>query len=94
MTNLDGWIWLEWLASANVAVLGAALLYWARPISEKYCAWTTKVREKFPKISRPPNFDKAKQNVNIMTKVFRVLGAAFFVEAVYGLIDLLYLLRR
>ena len=67
----------------NVAFAGAALFYWAKPISQRYNTWTIRFREKYPQINKPPTPEAVSLNYKIMVNLFRVVGAFLFAEAVY-----------
>ena len=83
MANLSFWLLVEFMVLANVAFLGAALFYWAKPMSQRYNAWTTRFRERHPQISKPPSPEMASLNYKIMVFVFRAVGAGLFAEGVY-----------
>jgi hypothetical protein len=59
-------------------VLGAALVCWSEH-SIRYNAWTTGLRERYPRISPPPTPEMRQMNTKIMTWLFRVAGAFFVV---------------
>ena len=83
MRNLHFWLLIEFMVLANVAFAGAALFYWAKPMSERYNAWTIRFRERHPQISRPPSPETTSLNYKIMVIFFRVTGAFLLAEAVY-----------
>jgi uncharacterized membrane protein YjgN (DUF898 family) len=56
------------------AVIGLALLVWARPLSVRYNAWTTGLRERHPNFNPPPTPEWRARNTKIMTVMFRVVG--------------------
>jgi len=66
MTNLNGPLLLAYLLYANVAFAGAALFYWATPLAERYNAWTTRIRQRFPNINERPSPNNAQLNVKII----------------------------
>jgi hypothetical protein len=68
---------------ANAAFVGAALFFWAKPMSERYNAWTTRFRERYPQITKPPSPEMASLNYKVMVIFFRVTGVFLFAEAVY-----------
>jgi hypothetical protein len=82
---LSFWLLVDFMVLANAAFAGAALFYLAKPMSERYNAWTTRLRERYPKISKPPTPEKAMLNYKIMVIWFRVVGALVFADAVYYL---------
>jgi hypothetical protein len=55
-------------------VLGLALIYWAAPLSLRYNAWTTSLRERNPQVNPPPTPEWRARNSKIMTVIFRILG--------------------
>jgi hypothetical protein len=86
MSNLHFWLLVEFMVLVNVGFAGAALFYWAKPMSQRYNAWTIRFREKYPQISKPPNPKAALLNYKIMVIFFRFVGAFLFGEAVYILL--------
>jgi len=83
MANLHFWLLVEFMVLANLAFFGAALFNWAKPMSQRYNAWTTRFRERHPQISKPPSQEMVSLNYKIMVFVFRAFGAILFAEAVY-----------
>jgi hypothetical protein len=59
---------------AGYAILGVALLIWATPLSVRYNAWTTGLRERHPNVNPPPAPEWRARNTKIMTILFRVAG--------------------
>ena len=59
---------------AGYAILGVALLIWATPLSLRYNAWTTGLRERHPNVNPPPTPEWRARNIKIMTILFRVAG--------------------
>jgi hypothetical protein len=57
---------------AGYAILGVALLIWATPLSLRYNAWTTGLRERHPNVNPPPTSEWRARNTKIMTILFRV----------------------
>jgi hypothetical protein len=57
--------------------LGLALTIWAAPLSRRYNAWTTGVRERHPNFNPPPTPEWRARNTKIMTVLFRVAGLFF-----------------
>jgi hypothetical protein len=86
MFSVHFWLLVEFMVFVNVGFAGAALFYWAKPMSQRYNAWTIRFRERYPQISKPPNPEAASLNYKIMIVFFRVVGAFLFVEAVYILL--------
>ena len=70
------------------AVLGIALIIWAAPLSRRYNAWTTGLRERHPNVNPPPTPEWRARNTKIMTILFRV-GGTFF-----ALLSVMYLLTK
>ena len=83
MANLHFWLLVEFMVLVNVAFAGAALFYWAKPMSQRYNAWTIRFREKYPQISKPSSPETTSVNDKVMVVFFRVAGAFLFAEAVY-----------
>jgi hypothetical protein len=65
------------LPGLTFAAAGLALLWWARPLSLRYNAWTTGLRERHPNINPPPTPEWRARNTKIMTGIFRFLGVFF-----------------
>jgi hypothetical protein len=55
-------------------LVGLVLVRWAGPLSLRYNAWTTSLRERHPNINPPPTPEWRARNTKIMTILFRVLG--------------------
>lgn len=85
MTDPNSLLLLEYLISGNIVLAGAALFYWAKPLSKRYNAWTTRLREKSANINKPPNPKNAQLNFKMMFILLRVYGAFLFVGAGYFL---------
>jgi hypothetical protein len=83
MPNLHFWLLVEFMVLANLAFAGAALFYWAKPMSQRYNEWTTRSRERHPQINKPPTQEASSLNYKIMVIVFRSVGAILLAEAVY-----------
>ncbi|MGB6199250.1 MAG: hypothetical protein WBF35_06840 [Candidatus Acidiferrales bacterium] len=60
--------------------VGIALIIYSESLSRGYNAWTTRLRERHPKISRPPTPEARELNTRIMTWGFRILGATLIVD--------------
>jgi hypothetical protein len=65
-------MYLIW--GAGYAMFGTALLIWAAPLSIRYNAWTTRLRERHPNMNPPPTPEWRARNTKIMTILFRVAG--------------------
>jgi hypothetical protein len=70
------------------AVLGIALLYWARELSVRYNAWTTSFRERHPHINPPPTPEWREKNTKIMTWIIRFFGASLALLSILALIGI------
>ena len=71
------------------AVIGLALIVWAAPLSVRYNAWTTGLRERHPNINPPPTPEWRARNTKIMTVMFRVLGVGLAVLSIMYLLPLI-----
>jgi hypothetical protein len=71
------------------AVIGLALLVWAAPLSLRYNAWTTRLRERHPNVNPPPTPEWRARNTKIMTVMFRVAGVLFVLLSIMYLLPLL-----
>jgi hypothetical protein len=70
------------------AILGIVLAFWARPLSVRYNAWTTRLRERNPNFNSPPTPEWRARNTRIMTVMFRVTGLFFIVLSIMYLLPL------
>lgn len=59
---------------AGYALVGLILIFWAPPLSLRYNAWTTGLRERHSNINPPPTPEWRARNTKIMTVIFRVAG--------------------
>ena len=71
------------------AVIGLALIVRAAPLSVRYNAWTTGLRERHPNINPPPTPEWRARNTKIMTVMFRVLGVGLAVLSIMYLLPLI-----
>jgi len=62
------------ILNVGYAVIGLGLIFWAAPLSIRYNAWTTGLRERHPHINPPPTPEWRARNTKIMTVMFRVFG--------------------
>jgi hypothetical protein len=62
------------ILTIGYAVIGLILAVSARPLSLRYNAWTTSLRERHPNINPPPTPEWRSRNTKIMTVMFRVVG--------------------
>jgi hypothetical protein len=69
----------------NLALLGAALIYWSRQLSLRYNGWTTRIRERHPTIIAPPTPEARELNTKLMMWLFRLLGAWLVLLSVLSL---------
>jgi len=83
MANLHFWLLVEFMILANLAFAGTALFYWAKPLAQRYNAWTIRFRKRHPQISKPPSPETASLNYKTMVVALRVTGAILIAEAVY-----------
>jgi hypothetical protein len=67
---------------------GLALILWAVPLSIRYNAWTTRLRERHPNFNPPPIPEWLARNTKIMTALFRVAGAFFVLVGALSLLSL------
>jgi hypothetical protein len=86
----------EFLVHANVALLGAALFYWSKPMARALNSWTARCYERFPKLKVLPGSQNAGTGLNYkITYIwFRVYGVFVCISAVVFLILFLRLLRN
>jgi hypothetical protein len=71
------------------AVIGLALSFWARPLSIRYNAWTTDLRERHPNVNPPPTPEWRARNTKIMTVMFRVVGVFSVLLSIIYLLPLI-----
>jgi hypothetical protein len=77
------------ILGAGYAVIGLALIFWATPLSIRYNAWTTGLRERHPNINPPPTPEWRARNTKIMTVMFRVAGMFLVVLSIMYLFRLI-----
>jgi hypothetical protein len=65
---------------------GLALILWAVPLSIRYNAWTTRLRERHPNFNPPPTLEWRTRNTKIMSTMFRVAGAFFVLVSAMSLL--------
>ncbi len=75
------------ITDVGLALVGVALICWAAPLSIRYNAWTTSMRERHPTINPPPTPEWRARNTRIMTVIFRVLGVFFLLRSTLLLIS-------
>ena len=77
------------ILGVGYAVIGLALIFWATPLSIRYNAWTTGLRERHPNINPPPTPEWRARNTRIMTVMFRVAGMFLVVLSIMYLLPLI-----
>jgi uncharacterized membrane protein YjgN (DUF898 family) len=77
---------MSWAIDTGFALLGLVLICWAAPLSMRYNAWTTSLRERHPNFNPPPTPEWRARNTKIMTIIFRIAGVFFVLRSVLGLI--------
>jgi hypothetical protein len=65
---------VNWFLDLGYALAGMLLIWRAVPLSLRYNAWTTSLRERQPNINPPPTPEWRARNTKIMTMMFRVVG--------------------
>jgi hypothetical protein len=65
------------ILGAGYVVIGLVLICWAMPLSTRYNAWTTGLRERHPTVNPPPTPEWRARNTKIMIVMFRVAGVFF-----------------
>jgi hypothetical protein len=65
--------------------LGVVLLVYSVRIARRYIAWTTRLRERHPKILRPQTLKARELNTTYMMWLIRFIGAFVIVDAVFEL---------
>src|SRR5438270_8320445 len=68
-------------------VVGFIFICWAAPLSKKYNAWTTRVRERHPNVNPPPTPEWRSRNTRIMTILFRIVGMLLLGQTILRLIS-------
>ena len=71
------------------AAIGLVLIFWAAPLSIRYNAWTTGLRERHPNINPPPTPEWRARNTKIMTVMFRVVGIGLVLFSIMYLLPLI-----
>ncbi len=77
------------ILGAGYAVIGLALVCWAAPLSIRYNAWTTGLRERHPNFNPLPTPEWRARNTKIMTVIFRVAGVFFVLLSTLTLLTLI-----
>jgi hypothetical protein len=75
---------LEFFLDANIALLGAALVYWSKPIAMGLNKWAAGLYERFPKLKLLPRSEIAGTELNykVLYIYFRVLGVFVLLSAI------------
>jgi len=78
----------EFLFDANVALLGAALFYWSKPMARALNSWSAGCYERFPKLKVLPGSQNAGTELNYKVTFiwFRVCAVFVCISAVVFLI--------
>jgi hypothetical protein len=76
------------ILGTGYAVIGLALIFWAAPLSLRYNAWTTGLRERHPNVNPPPTPEWRARNTKIMTVIFRVVGMFIVLLSIMYLLPL------
>jgi hypothetical protein len=79
---------MNWFNGVGYAVIGLILVRWATPLSLRYNAWTTGVRQRHPNFNPPPTSEWRERNTKIMTMMLRVVGVFFVLLSVMYLLPL------
>ena len=69
--------------------IGLALVAGATPLSIRYNAWTTGLRERHPNLNPPPTPECRARNTKIMIVLFRVLGVSLVLLSIMYLLPLM-----
>jgi hypothetical protein len=77
------------ILGAGYAVAALALLCFATPLSIRYNAWTTNLRERHPNVNPRPTLEWRKRNTRIMTVTFRVAGVFLVLLSIIYLLPLI-----
>jgi hypothetical protein len=77
------------ILAMGYAALGLALSFWATPLSIRYNAWTTGLRERHPNVNPPPTPEWRARNTKIMTVMFRVVGVFLVLPSIIYLLPLI-----
>jgi hypothetical protein len=72
---------------AGLIVAGAALIVWARELSVGYNDWTTRLRQRYPKIFGAPTPESPRKIENMMW-LYRGVGVALALESAFALIGI------
>ncbi len=65
---------MNWFFALGYIAIGLFFVLWAGPLSVRYNAWTTQLRERHPNFNPPPTPEWRVRNTRIMKVIFRVAG--------------------
>jgi hypothetical protein len=71
----------------SLSAIGAAVFYWSGQLSSRYNAWTTGFRARHPQLNPPPTTQMRQLNTEVMTWLFRLLGAFLVLLAILALVN-------
>jgi len=77
------------ILGTGYAAIGLVLIFWAAPLSIRYNAWTTGLRERHPNINPPPTPEWRARNTKIMTIMFRAIGVFLVLLSIMCLLPLI-----
>ena len=77
---------MNWFLGLGYALAGMLLIWRAVPLSLRYNAWTTGLRERHPNINPPPTPEWRARNTKIMTMMFRVVGVSLVLLSILTLL--------
>ena len=77
------------ILGAIYAVVGLILFVRAGPLSLRYNAWTTGLRERHPNINPPPTPEWRARNTKTMTALFRVAGVFLIILSIMDFLPLI-----
>ena len=81
-------IWI-FAVAIPLALVGVALIYWSKVLSENYNAWTARLRSNSKLLGGPPKPETAQLNYKIMVTLFRICGTALIAIAAWEIVTLL-----
>jgi hypothetical protein len=80
---------LNLILGTGYAAVGLALILWSKPLSNRYNAWTTVLRERHSNISPPPTPEWRARNAKIMKVIFRIAGVFLVLFSLMQLLPLI-----
>jgi hypothetical protein len=75
------------VVDAVIALAGAAFFYSSKYLSNRYNAWTTRLRPRMPIINPPPSPEKLESNYWTMVILFRIVGGLLFFFSIWAAYD-------